>query len=242
VHGSTNANAPVATDVNTVIQATTATVDWQVNKETAVSGVAAGNILALNGRRYKVKEVTGSAITLTENVAGGGLLKLCDSCVTAVAAAGTSITVAAKADGTQVQLLAGDRVVVGRFVHEDMMLTVSTDYATGGTITTRAGAGRGVNTGAVSSDLASVTLPLYKLVNGNTQGYSVGSVITEDDDTTTAISSGATGLSMAQIDTTTFQYVSQCSNRGTCDSSTGLCKCFKGYSRDNCDTQNMLQI
>jgi len=239
---ATNANAPVATDVNTVIQATTATVDWQVNKETAVSGVAAGNILALNGRRYKVKEVTGSAITLTENVAGGGLLKLCDSCVTAVAAAGTSITVAAKADGTQVQLLAGDRVVVGRFVHEDMMLTVSTDYATGGTITTRAGAGRGVNTGAVSSDLASVTLPLYKLVNGNTQGYSVGSVITEDDDTTTAISSGATGLSMAQIDTTTFQYVSQCSNRGTCDSSTGLCKCFKGYSRDNCDTQNMLQI
>jgi len=142
---ATNANAPVATDVNSVIQATTATVDWQVNKETAVTGVAAGNILALNGRRYKVKEVTGSAITLTENVAGGGLLKLCDSCVTAVAAAGTSITVAAKADGTQVQLLAGDRVVVGRFVHEDMMLTVSIDYATGGTITTRAGAGRGVN-------------------------------------------------------------------------------------------------
>merc|ERR1711924_56376 len=40
----------------------------------------------------------------------------------------------------------------------------------------------------------------------------------------------------------TFQYVSQCSNRGTCDSSTGICKCFKGYSNDNCDNQNMLAM
>merc|ERR1712118_655403 len=39
---------------------------------------------------------------------------------------------------------------------------------------------------------------------------------------------------------TTYQYVSQCSNRGACDSSTGVCKCFNGYSNDNCDTQNML--
>merc|ERR1712070_34986 len=39
---------------------------------------------------------------------------------------------------------------------------------------------------------------------------------------------------------TTYQYVSQCSTRGACDSSTGVCKCFKGYSNDNCDTQNML--
>merc|ERR1711959_356396 len=26
---------------------------------------------------------------------------------------------------------------------------------------------------------------------------------------------------------TTFHYVSQCSNRGTCDSSTGICKCLR---------------
>merc|ERR1711935_1273352 len=38
----------------------------------------------------------------------------------------------------------------------------------------------------------------------------------------------------------TYQYVSQCANRGSCDSSSGICKCFKGYSNDNCDTQNML--
>eukprot|EP00937_MAST-01D_sp_MAST-1D-sp2_P005237 g5237.t1 len=39
-----------------------------------------------------------------------------------------------------------------------------------------------------------------------------------------------------------YQYVAQCSNRGTCDAATGLCKCFKGYSRDNCNTQNMLAV
>jgi len=35
-----------------------------------------------------------------------------------------------------------------------------------------------------------------------------------------------------------FEYTTQCSNRGVCEESTGLCKCFKGYSNDNCDTQN----
>ncbi|KAL7692693.1 putative EGF-like domain-containing protein [Plasmopara halstedii] len=39
-----------------------------------------------------------------------------------------------------------------------------------------------------------------------------------------------------------YNYVSQCSGRGICDTETGICDCFKGYTNDNCDTQNILAL
>jgi len=39
-----------------------------------------------------------------------------------------------------------------------------------------------------------------------------------------------------------YTHTSQCSNRGTCDSEEGVCKCFKGYTNDNCDTQSALAV
>ena len=81
------------------------------------------------------------------------------------------------------------------------------------------------NSGGSGSDIAPSTAAdykrLFKIVNGNALGFK-GAKVTED----------ATGA--------TFQYVSQCSNRGNCDASSGLCVCHKGYHGDNCDTQNMM--
>jgi len=38
----------------------------------------------------------------------------------------------------------------------------------------------------------------------------------------------------------TYTYVSECSNHGICDQSSGLCQCFNGYTSDNCAVQNAL--
>ena len=39
-----------------------------------------------------------------------------------------------------------------------------------------------------------------------------------------------------------YDYVTECSNRGYCNRDEGLCECFKGYTNDNCDTQSSLAI
>ena len=40
-------------------------------------------------------------------------------------------------------------------------------------------------------------------------------------------------VNLAQV----YQYVTECSNRGTCDRESGTCLCYAGYTHDNCDTQ-----
>merc|ERR1711968_165013 len=42
--------------------------------------------------------------------------------------------------------------------------------------------------------------------------------------------------------TSTYKYVSECSNRGTCDYANGICNCFPGYSSDACQAQNSLAV
>ncbi len=40
----------------------------------------------------------------------------------------------------------------------------------------------------------------------------------------------------------TYNYVNQCSNRGICDQSNGLCNCFPGYTNDDCSVQNSIAL
>merc|ERR1711988_1549641 len=107
----------------------------------------------------------------------------------------------------------GDQLLVGGYVHADTKTAVATATSAGGTHTTGTSGTITMSAGSTCSALAAQTRALFREINTN--GY-VGSKITE-------VATAAP-----------FQYVSQCSNRGTCDSSTGICKCFKGYSNDNC--------
>jgi hypothetical protein len=57
------------------------------------------------------------------------------------------------------------------------------------------------------------------------------------------VTAGATPFKITTGDKTKpYRYVSQCSNRGMCGFETGICTCFKGYTNDNCDTQNILAL
>jgi len=190
------------------------------------NSILAGSVVALTGRRYKVASRTAAggvanAKLRLENVwAGGALVKVCTACITGIAADGTSLT-----SNKKVTLPFGEKLLVGNYVTEDFLMTVSPAVTDSLSITISAGTHRGAPV-AVDDTMAAISagaeLNLYR--TSHTSGLYAGAVVQESDTATT------------------FTYVHQCSARGACDHSTGICKCFKGYSNDNCDTQNILAM
>jgi len=41
---------------------------------------------------------------------------------------------------------------------------------------------------------------------------------------------------------TYYEYVSECSNKGICNTETALCECFKGYTKADCGTQSAFAL
>merc|ERR1711988_365790 len=157
---------------------------------------------------------------LFESFAGGMIYEECTGCVTAIDAGGITLTVS-----RSVTVKVGEGFMVQGYTDINQVFTAKTantpgDLGVNGlAITLNKGATNGYPLLHAGAGITSQTKNLYKVLNG--MGYKPFEV-------TEAVGG------------TTYQYVSQCSNRGACDSSTGVCKCFKGYGNDNCDTQNML--
>lgn len=190
-------------------------------------GVSAGDRLLISGRRYTVASVSASAgdgmFQLDEPYHGrrhhesGPLVKICDACVTevATAAAGLTITV----DANKVPAIAKGEVLYRHtYLNEGDALFVMDDVAADAT-SIKAARGTSTQSGTAANSL---TQPLYRK-----DEHALDGVMYEIFKITEASING-------------YEYVTQCSNRGACDDSSGVCGCFKGYSNDNCDTQNML--
>jgi hypothetical protein len=193
---------------------------------TADGGIVSGSVLIISGRRYRVKTRANAKITFTENFAGGGLQRMCSACVTNYKGDGTDVTVstAAAAPFIGIDVAVGDHFVIGGFVGNDYQVRATSTITAGtGVFTTAPSSqnGAAATIGGLTTDQTG-TFALYKVLDNNYIAGNKPIIVTESKDNVN------------------YQYVAQCSNRGTCDSATGLCKCFKGYSHDNCNTQNML--
>jgi len=151
---------------------------------------------------------------------------VCASCATSISA--TEVATGTDLTGTSPPIAVGDKVAVGTCTTGSQVMTVTAVVAAKLTVAAHTCPHVAAGTLAVvkvghPTAVTSATAALYKLVNGNALGFT-GSLVTE------------------VANEATFQYVAQCSNRGMCNTETGLCECFSGYTNDNCDTQNALAM
>merc|ERR1719262_1144955 len=144
----------------------------QVTATGTSSTVSAGDILALNGRRYKVKSSAGDVsgkFTLTENFAGGQLVQVCSACVSAVSVASVITT------SQKVSVNKGDYVLVGGYVHDNLKIHVSEAQGTANDDTTVTGVGIRMGNcaaphcpaGTATAIAPASNLALYKEINSN---------------------------------------------------------------------------
>jgi len=195
----------------------------------------AATTLLMNGRRYKVASNTidasgvgagklnGHKITLTETFSGQHLLKLCDACVDSNAVTGQEATILLNI-GSPMNIPIHQGLLLGSATTFDSIVYNSAAFAD-------AGAGAALGTETLVTNAWKTAPPVLVAAAGDVDLYQLTS------------QNGFKPVLITEASaTTTYQYVSQCSNRGTCDGSTGVCSCFKGYTNDNCDTQNMLAM
>jgi hypothetical protein len=149
---------------------------------------------------------------------------------------------------------------VDRLVKDKVTRSKSLRYGSG-VFSLAAGSGNGIDTGAEYDGHSDSNAADDKAILGNPyEDMHFGTnVMTLDLSTNWAVelnhnSSHSTPLNAAAFATpyyiykfipavdSTYEYVAECSNRGLCDSETGTCECFTGYTNDACDQQDSLSL
>merc|ERR1711964_280799 len=155
----------------------------------------------MGGRRYKVKSVgattaglASAKVTLTESYAGGMILEDCANCVTASALATLIGTITTS---RTVSRVIGDGFMIGGYTNINLVFGAFST-ATDASLILNAGGKNGHP--LLMYTFTGQTKALYKVLNG--MGYKPYEI-------------------WEKVAGTTYQYVSQCSNRGSCDSSSG---------------------
>jgi EGF-like domain len=121
-------------------------------------------------------------------------------------------------------------------------------------LTTLAGVNGQPATSLVDGNVYTLTANLYE-VKSITSPATGGSVITLDRAVPfTTVVDPFTGrvdftqpapifkFTPAPLNKGSYVYAGECSTRGLCNRETGICKCFKGYTNDNCNTQSALAM
>ncbi|OQR86795.1 hypothetical protein ACHHYP_09947 [Achlya hypogyna] len=190
--------------------------------------------------------ITGTAVTVTSTagttIAANTVIKIKDRVTIATAATTTSITLAWALMNVAIPDSATVYYATGLTATLEATCTVAA-WAVGANSFTCTAAATSVVVGsrlmyqsatyyvrAISTDGLTVTVDRY--YNGKAA-----------DGSATTAAAGTDPLfviTKASPMTGTYQYVSPCAGRGLCDRSSGICQCFKGYTDDNCDTQNIL--
>merc|ERR1711871_1776270 len=230
--------------------ATVTAATWNINVQAAnaqETGIVAGTVLLIGGRRYRVRsratdDGTSSGdllpkMVLGDNYAGGQLRQVCSGCVTgkAEAAGGGDVHETLSVSKKLARgFPAGSQVALGKFLNVDYLSNVKTAVVDSGSNPQTIEISQHGSSGAQAAISGTAGDEDY---DGTSPNHAARDLFVLQGFSSTGISYSVVTEAAAG---TTYQYVAQCSNRGSCDASTGLCKCFKGYSNDNCDTQNML--
>jgi hypothetical protein len=232
---NTGINCPIGYEGLTFTDSATPTTTETVTSDSGV-------IPTKMTRFYLQREnAVSSKYQSTHAATGGALLKSAYSRITSQTARGTTRVYYTAASNYQTATAVGDAGTLDAVVGESFVtVTDSTQTGNMGDIFL---VGTERNVASEDWDTSATNIQLQNLFTGSGEDQLSGASTNRDtvyDIDSTDKTHLVTLYKVNGEATMPESYVQECSGRGNCDGATGTCKCFKGYTNDNCDSQSAL--